>query len=98
MSDTRTLGLLGLAARAGGIVDGAERVVEALRKKPKPLVFLAKDAGENTAKKVRDKCETYHIEIDETFSKDALSQAIGKKNRTVIAVTDQRFVRPLCKT
>lgn len=97
MSDTRTLGLLGLAARAGGIVDGSERVIEAIKKTPKPLVFLASDAGENTDKKIRDKCAHYRAELNDTFTKETLSKAVGKKNRTVIAVTDQRFVRPLCK-
>lgn len=97
MSDTRTLGLLGLAARAGGVVDGSERVLAALKKSHKPIVFLASDAGENTAKKIHDKCAYYQAELNEDFTKEDLSKAIGKKNRTVIAVTDQRFVKPLCK-
>ncbi|MFW5893228.1 MAG: L7Ae/L30e/S12e/Gadd45 family ribosomal protein [Bacillota bacterium] len=97
MSDTRILGLLGLAARAGGVIDGSERVLAALRKSHKPIVFLASDAGGNTAKKIHDKCAFYQIELNERFTKEALSKAVGKKNRTVLAVTDQRFVKPLCK-
>ncbi|MFW5892976.1 MAG: L7Ae/L30e/S12e/Gadd45 family ribosomal protein [Bacillota bacterium] len=97
MSDTRALGLIGLAARAGGVVDGSERVLSALKKSHRPIVFLASDAGENTAKKIHDKCTHYQVALNEGFTKEELSKAIGKKNRTVIAVTDERFVKPLCK-
>ena len=98
MSDKRILGLLGLAARAGGIVDGSERVINAFRKTPDMIVFLATDAGENIHKKIKDKALHYHTEVNEMFTAGELSKAIGKEKRTVIAVTDQRFIKPLSKT
>jgi ribosomal protein L7Ae-like RNA K-turn-binding protein len=98
MSDKRVLGLLGLAARAGGLVDGSERVINAFKKTPHMIVFLATDAGENIQKKVKDKAAYYHTELNEMFTSSELSKAIGKEKRTVIAVTDKRFIKPLSKT
>ena len=98
MSDKRVLGLLGLAARAGGLVDGSERVINAFNKNPHMIVFLATDAGENIQKKIRNKAAYYHAELNEMFTSSELSKAIGKEKRTVIAVTDKRFIKPLSKT
>jgi ribosomal protein L7Ae-like RNA K-turn-binding protein len=98
MSDKLVLGLLGLAARAGGLTDGNERVLSAFKKTPDMIVFLARDAGENIRKKIRDKATYYHTELNEMFTSSELSKAIGKEKRTVIAVTDKRFIKPLSKT
>ena len=84
---------LGLARKAGYIIDGQERVLSALKQYPKGVVFLANDAGENSRKKVKDKTKYYNILLDESYSTDDLSKAIGKINRKVILLTNAKFIK-----
>jgi ribosomal protein L7Ae-like RNA K-turn-binding protein len=87
------LSLLGLAARARAIILGEEFCLKAMAKHPKGIVFLATDAGENITKKVLNKSTTYDYTIIQKFNTEELSNAIGKKNRKLIVITDNGFNR-----
>lgn len=88
---------LGLCKRANKLVSGEEQVLERIKANKTTLVFLASDAGKNTTKRVKDKASTYEIEVIDHYTTDELNQAIGTKNRKVIAITDQNFVKLIKK-
>lgn len=88
------LNLIGIAKRAGKLALGT-LALEAVRSKEARIVFLAFDASNGTKKKYRDKCRYYDVELDETFSIDDLSKAVGLNNRVVVAVLDQGIVKKM---
>ena len=91
------LSLLGLALRAGFIIDGEERVLKAIPHIKPILIFLAKDAGENIKKKVHDKVQSFNAHLIEHYTSDELSHAIGKINRKVLALTDKGFIQQILR-
>src|SRR5699024_4745620 len=88
----KALNLLGLAVRARKLESGSPTVLDAIRKQRAQLVIIAEDASPNTKKQFLDKCDFYEIPSYVLFSKDEISQAIGKE-RTVCAFTDNGFAQ-----
>ncbi|HIT49403.1 MAG TPA: ribosomal L7Ae/L30e/S12e/Gadd45 family protein [Candidatus Pelethenecus faecipullorum] len=93
----RRLSNLGLCQRASGLISGEELVLEGLRSNRIFYIFLASDASENTKKRILDKAKFYHVEVDESYSCNQLSQAIGKENRMTIGITNPGFLKILKK-
>ena len=91
----KKLSNLGLCKRAGGLITGEELVIEGIRSGKVFLVFLAKDAGENAKKQIKDKSKFYNVEVNESFTTDELSNAIGQANRKVIGITVKNFLKIL---
>ncbi|MFC6206231.1 MULTISPECIES: L7Ae/L30e/S12e/Gadd45 family ribosomal protein [Levilactobacillus] len=90
----QALQLLGLVRRAGKLVTGESFVLAAVRDSSAKLVLLASDTGKSSQKQFRDKTTSYNVPLNESFTKDQLSTAIGSA-RTVIAITDPGFVRKM---
>jgi len=86
---------LGLAYIAGALVSGEEFALNEIKRSRAYLVFLASDAGPNTTKRVMDKSLFYHARIVHDFTSDEISKAIGKTNRKVLAITNQKFAKLL---
>lgn len=86
--------LLGLASRARKLVSG-DQLITSIRKKETSFVIIAKDASQNSFKKISDKCTFYGIEYVVDGTIDDLSLAIGKNNRVAIGVCDQGFSKKL---
>lgn len=86
---------LGLCNRANGLVSGEDFVVDMMARKKIYLVFLANDASANTKKMINDKAKTYSVVVDQSFSSEELSKAIGKNNRMVVGITNSGFVKIL---
>jgi ribosomal protein L7Ae-like RNA K-turn-binding protein len=84
-------GALGLAYAARKVVIGTEEVVKAIQKKQLQLVLLATDASENTTKKIKDKTNTYQIELIHKYTSLEMSSAMGKQNIKVIGIKDKGF-------
>jgi ribosomal protein L7Ae-like RNA K-turn-binding protein len=97
----KTLSALGMCAGARKLICGTPQVCEALRGAHKPYLVLApSDNSENTAKRLRDRCAYYHVElvILDTDA-DRLSAAIGKQGRiAAVAVTDPHLYRLVAGT
>lgn len=87
--------LLGLAQRARKIVSGEEFVIAEIKKKSVQLVLLSADAGEQTKKKVLDKCNYYQIPINVIADRKTLGHAIGKVERVVIGIMDKGFAEKM---
>lgn len=93
----KVLQSLGLAMRAGKVVSGEDQVLHTVRTGKAELVLLSLDAGENTKKKMMDKCGTYQVPILQYGTREELGKAIGKPVRVIVAVTDAGFARSIQK-
>ncbi len=98
MKDSKKiLSLLGLAMRAGKITLGEDAVIKTIKKGKAKIVFVAKDVGESTKKKINDKCKSYNVKMVQIFTSEEQSQAIGKMNRVLIGVVDEGFANAINK-
>ena len=82
---------LGLAARSGSVVSGEEACIRSIREGKVRLLIQAIDAGNNGAKKIRDKCAYYGVPIVTEFSCQELGHAIGKTARCAIGITSMQL-------
>ena len=85
----RLLSLLGIAQKAGKVVSGGFLCEKSIKAKQARLVILAKDAQKNTVSTISNKCTFYNIPFGFYGSKETLGRAIGKEERSCVAVTDQ---------
>ncbi|OQX93293.1 MAG: hypothetical protein B6I17_03230 [Tenericutes bacterium 4572_104] len=97
MNKDKVLQYLGLCRRANKLVMGESFVVEKIKNKKTYLVFLAKDAGYRTTKKIRDKTKFYNIKLIEEFNTIEINKAIGRKNIKVIGIIDNEFYKMIEK-
>lgn len=88
--------MLGLAKKAGKVVDG-ETLIKTIQSKRVFLVFLANDASLNTQKKIKDKCQYYNVYYNTDFDADTISNAIGKSNRMAAGIIDQKMSNHIIK-
>ncbi|MBR6072534.1 MAG: ribosomal L7Ae/L30e/S12e/Gadd45 family protein [Acholeplasmatales bacterium] len=93
----KILNNLGLCQRAKGVISGEEMVEEYLKANKVYYIFLANDASKNTQKRVFDKAKYYNVEVDNSYSSDEISAAIGKVGRMVVGITNSGFVKILKK-
>ncbi|MFA5692758.1 MAG: hypothetical protein WC907_03995 [Acholeplasmataceae bacterium] len=90
-----SLNNLGLAYRANKIVLGTDLVINQMSKLT--LVLIANNANKNTVRKVLNKTKTYNVLVNDSYSINELSNAIGKHNIQVIGITDSGFKNLLKK-
>lgn len=91
MVNNKISGLLGLATKAGKIVAGFEAVSECVEKKKAKLVIVSTNASEKTKNNIKYVCEKNNVMCMEYGEISFLSQAIGKKNKAIIAIRDNNF-------
>ena len=84
----RLLSLLGIAQKAGKVVSGGFLCEKSIKAKQARLVIIAGDASPNTEKKFSNKCTYYKIPYIKYGDKEAIGRAIGRENRSCVAVTD----------
>ena len=85
----RLLSLLGIARKAGKIESGGFLCEKAIKSRRARIVILAEDAQKNTVSMISNKCTYYNIPYGFYGSKEVLSHALGKGERSCVAVTDQ---------
>ncbi|MGH7502784.1 MAG: L7Ae/L30e/S12e/Gadd45 family ribosomal protein [Longimicrobiales bacterium] len=85
----RALDLLGLAARAGEIAPGTERVREAVRAGRARFAFVASDASANSRDKLVPLLVKHGIPCTERFDRSGLGAAIGRAPVSAVAVLGQ---------
>lgn len=92
--EKNTLLVIGLAARARGIVIGTNQVLESVRNKKARLVLIAGDVSDNTNKNITDKCSYYSVAAVKTdATTEQLGRAVGHSHTAAIAFTDANFVK-----
>lgn len=98
MSVNKILGLLGIAAKAGKLASGEFAAGQALKARKAWLTIVAEDASANTKKQFRDKCEHVRCPLLVISTKQELAHAIGKGERSCIAVLDQGLAAAISRT
>ena len=94
-----TLGVIGLAARARGIVIGTNQVLETIRNGKAKLVLIACDVSDNTRKALTDKSAYYSVSYEQIdITTVELGHAVGHSNTAAVAFTDQSFVKAYKKS
>ncbi len=97
MRPDKILSLLGLAMKAGRLASGETATEKEAKSGRAGLVIVAEDASENTKKKFRNTCRLYEIPYYEYSTKEQLGSAIGKEQRSSLAVLDAGFAESLIK-
>lgn len=93
----KILSLLSLCQRSGNMSTGESVVEQAIQKSKAFLVIIPEDASDNTKKKFTNKCKYYDIPIVIVSTKDELSSAIGKVNRSTFAICNESFAENIKK-
>lgn len=91
MKQDRILSMLGLATKARKTVSGEFSTEKAVKGGKAFLVIVASDASDNTKKKFRNMCEYYEVPICFYTDKEQLGRAMGKEQRSSMAVLDEGF-------
>ena len=89
----RVLDLLGLAARASGIVTGIDAVRRAAREDHVFRVILADDAAPGQQGKLTPLLEARRVPFHTQFTRDELGGATGRGPVSAIGITDRNFAR-----
>ncbi len=95
MTRNKIYSLLGLATRAGKTMSGAFCTERAVKTGCADLVVVAQDASENTKKMFRDMCSYYRVPYVIYGTKGELGHAMGKEQRSSLAVTDEGFAKTI---
>lgn len=80
--------MLGLAARAGAVVPGTERVREAARSGELHFVLVAADASDNSWQKILPVLQKRNIEHVVVLDRVTLGGAVGKAPVSAIGITE----------
>ena len=91
-------GALGLCAKAGRLVFGTTMICEALkankRDKTPLFVVMARDASDNTAKRLQDRCRYYGVSLARgPLDTEALGRAVGKSPLAAVGITDGNLAK-----
>ena len=87
-----TITLLGLAKRAARLEVGEEPVGAASRAREARLIVVARDAAENTYRRVRHFADAgAAIWVSVPYTKEELGRAVGRTSCAMLAITDAGF-------
>lgn len=89
------LKFLGLAKRAGKILEGYNKCEENIKKHEVYLIILSEDASENTLNKFLKYGNKYDISVIIKYSKEDLGKAIGVDEIKIIGVKDKNISEKL---
>jgi ribosomal protein L7Ae-like RNA K-turn-binding protein len=81
--------------KAGRLSSGEVACEAAIKSKKAKLIIIALDASENTKKSFKNSAQFYNIELIEYGNKSELGYALGKEQRSVIAINDDGFASRL---
>ncbi|WP_058307774.1 YlxQ family RNA-binding protein [Gracilibacillus massiliensis] len=94
-SNKAYLNIIGLANRAGKCTFGEELIVKEIQSKKSKVVLIASDIGDQTRKKLTDKCTYYNIPYFFVDERETLSQAVGKSGRVAVSIHEHGFAKKL---
>lgn len=93
----KVLSLLGLATRSRNVVSGGFATEHAVKCGKAYFVIIAEDASDNTKKKFSNMCKFYEVPYAYYGDKEVLGHAMGKEERTTLAVTEAGFADSIQK-
>lgn len=86
---------MGLARRAGHVLMGQTLVEESIDRHKASFVIVATDLSVRTKQQIVARCQAENIPYYEGGTKQELSQAIGKQNYGIFAVTKKQCSKKL---
>ena len=99
----KLLSLLGFAMKAGKLVSGTDRICDEVRRHGMPsdeqsgystcgIALIAKDASDNTKKRITNACKFYRVEcFVSPLTMEEISAQIGKAQAAACATFDRGF-------
>lgn len=93
MNMKKAFGYLGLAQKARCVASGEFQTEEAIKKRRARVVVIACDASDNTKKHFTDMCMHADIPYCILSDKDTLGNAVGKGERSSLAITDENLAK-----
>lgn len=97
MIKNKFLSLLGLCQKAGKMISGSMQCESAIRSGKAYLVIISEEASKSTVDDFTRLCSDRDIPYVITGTKAELGDAIGKYNRTLLAVSDPAFKEMIVK-
>jgi ribosomal protein L7Ae-like RNA K-turn-binding protein len=91
------LQLLGLAARAGALLPGTERVREAARRGAVHFVIVAADTSENSNDKLLPLLEKRGVPHVVAFTRAELGVAVGHAPLSAVGITQKSLAKSVAK-
>lgn len=83
--------MLGLAARAGAVVPGTDRVREAARSDNLHFVLIASDLSDNSRDKLLPLLNARQIPYAVVSDRDALGGAVGRAPLSALGITEKKL-------
>ncbi len=93
--------MLGLAARAGAVIPGTDRVREAARSGSLHFVLVASDLSDNSRDKLLPLLEARQVPYAIVSDRDALGGAVGRAPLSALGITERKLaarVKEMVKT
>ena len=85
------LQLLGLAARAGAVLPGTERVREAARSGNLHFALIAADASDNSRDKLLPLLDARQVAYAVVYDRAALGGAVGRAPLSAVGITERKL-------
>ncbi len=87
----KILSLLGFAQKSGNLLSGENTCELFIKKNKIKLIIISDEASSNSKNKFMNFCDSKNVPFIVFGSKDELSNAIGKFNRAIIGIKDEKF-------
>lgn len=93
----RIYGLLGICAKSGEIISGADITIEMIEKNKVKLVIVAQDCSDKTIKNMKYICNKKDVPIYIFGNIENISKSIGKNNRGIVGIKSENFAKEIIK-
>lgn len=90
-------GLLGICAKSGNIVSGADVTIETIKKKKAKVVIVAQDCSDKTIKNIKYICDKNNVPICIFGNIENISKSIGKCNRGIVGIKNENLAKEIIK-
>lgn len=97
MENERFYRFLGLAARAGEVVFGAQACMDAIKKRKAKLILIDGSASENTKKDFTNACKYYRIEMIVLKEEGLLEKYLSKSGNKIAGIISPNFAKNAVK-
>lgn len=95
MNFNKVYGLIGIGMKSGNLVSGEFSTEKTIKAGRACLVIIAEDASNNTKKKFTNMCTYYKVPIYIFGEKIKLAQAMGKEERTSLALLEPGLAKSI---
>ncbi len=89
--------LIGFAMKSGNLVAGGGLCLSKISAGRLRLLIITEDVGDNTRKKMINKCVSHDVEYRIFGKAGELSQMTGKQDKGVFGIIDKGFAENICK-